>query len=107
MTEQHEAPGISSQMGTAKEAWDTRYSEAGLVWGRDANLFVLQQLDGLSPRRVLDLGCGQGRNAIWLASQGHQVTGLDLSLVAIRQAQEIAEAAGFDVDFAAVDLARE
>ena len=104
MTEKHEAPGISEHSATAKGAWDERYSQAGLVWGRDANSFVVSQLEGLSPRRVLDLGCGQGRNALWLASQGHEVTGLDLSPVAIAQASEIAEGAGLDAKFAAVDL---
>ncbi len=104
MTEKHGAPGISEHSATAKGAWDERYSQAGLVWGRDANSFVVSQLEGLSPRRVLDLGCGQGRNALWLASQGHEVTGLDLSPVAIAQASEIAEGAGLDANFAAVDL---
>lgn len=105
MTERHEAPGISEHSVTAKGAWDERYSQAGLVWGRDANSFVVSQLEGLSPRRVLDLGCGQGRNALWLASQGHEVTGLDLSPIAIAQATEIAQAAGMEATFAAVDLA--
>jgi 16S rRNA G1207 methylase RsmC len=59
----------------------------------------------MSPRRVLDLGSGQGRNAIWLAAQGHQVTAVDLSDVAIAQATEIAAEAGVDVEFIAADLA--
>ncbi|HDH03576.1 MAG TPA: class I SAM-dependent methyltransferase [Actinobacteria bacterium] len=105
MDEKHEAPGISERSETAQGAWDERYSEAGLVWGRDANAFVVDQLEGLSPRRVLDLGCGQGRNALWLASQGHDVTGLDLSPVAIDQAKEMARASGLEVSFSALDLA--
>jgi SAM-dependent methyltransferase len=62
-------------------------------------------LAGLEPCRALDVGCGQGRNAIWLAQQGHTVTAVDVSDLAIAQAEELAVAAGVDVDFATVDIA--
>ena len=78
-----------------------------MVWGTEPNRFVAEFAEGLSPRRVLDLGCGQGRNAVWLAQQGHDVTGLDLSEVGIEQAKEIAAAAGAAVDFQAVDIVRD
>lgn len=107
MSERHEAPGISSTVEGPREAWDRRYASGELVWGTEANVFVREHLMGLAPRRVLDLGCGQGRNAIWLAGQGHMVTGLDLSPVAIERARALAAEAGVNVEFAAVDLARE
>lgn len=107
MTERHEAPGVSKSVPNARAAWDHRYSGGALVWGREPNAFVAEHLTGLSPRRALDLGCGQGRNAIWLAGQGHDVTALDLSPVAIEQARELAAEAGVEVAFAAIDLARE
>jgi SAM-dependent methyltransferase len=51
------------------------------------------------PGRVLDLGCGPGRNAVWLARQGCAVTGVDFSAGALERAREQAAAAGVDVDF--------
>ena len=84
--------------------WNERYAQATALFGAEPNEFVLRELGGLSPRRVLDLGCGQGRNSLWLAAQGHQVTGLDLSDVGIAHGREFAEAAGLDVDFQVADL---
>lgn len=88
-----------------REYWNERYATQGLVWGVGANRFVAAELSGLSPRRALDLGCGQGRNAIWLAQQGHTVTGVDVSDVAIDHARRLAAEAGVDVEFVAHDLA--
>ena len=48
-------------------AWDERYAGPELVWGAGPNCFVAAELTGLSPGRALDLGTGEGRNAIWLA----------------------------------------
>ena len=84
--------------------WNQRYIAEGEVWGVEPNRFIAAELAGLSPRRVLDLGCGQGRNAVWLALQGHTVTGVDLSDVAISQAQHTAAAAGAQVEFLARDV---
>ncbi len=84
-------------------AWNERYSGAVELYGVEPNQFVAAELAGLSPRRVLDLGCGQGRNSVWLALQGHAVTGLDQSEIGIRQARELAEQAGTTVDFQVCD----
>jgi SAM-dependent methyltransferase len=59
----------------------------------------------MAPCRVLDLGSGQGRNAIWLAQEGHRVTAVDISDVATAQGRDMAEAAGVDVEFIAADIA--
>lgn len=88
----------------ARSRWDDRYSTEGFVWGVEPSGFVAELAAGLPPGRALDLGCGQGRNAIWLASKGHQVTGLDISPVAIDQAQRLAARRGVEVEFEAVDL---
>ncbi len=84
--------------------WNERYGAQGNMWGAEANRFVAGELDGLTPRRVLDLACGQGRNAVWLALQGHAVTAVDVSDVAIEQARRTAAQAGVDVDFQVHDL---
>jgi SAM-dependent methyltransferase len=84
--------------------WNERYAAQGELWGAGANRFVIAELTGLTPRRVLDLACGQGRNAVWLAQQGHAVTAVDWSDVAIEQAGAIAAKAGVEVEFLARDL---
>jgi len=90
---------------TQRDSWNERYRERGALWGAGPNQFVTDRTGQMSPRRVLDLGSGQGRNAIWLAAQGHQVTAVDLSDVATAQAEGIAAEAGVDVEFIAADLA--
>ncbi len=54
--------------------------------------------------RAIDIGCGPGRNAIWLAEQGYQVDAVDLSSAAVEWGRERATAAGVQVDFATVDI---
>ena len=88
----------------ARGAWNERYEAAAELYGAQPNQFVAAELADLDPRRVLDLGCGQGRNAVWLASRGHQVTGIDLSDVGIDQARRLAARSGVDVDFRREDV---
>jgi len=69
-------------------AWDERYAAAPLVWSAGPNQFVATLAD-LQPGRALDLACGEGRNAIWLASLGWSVTAVDFSSVAIEKARAL------------------
>jgi 2-polyprenyl-3-methyl-5-hydroxy-6-metoxy-1,4-benzoquinol methylase len=87
-----------------RDLWNQRYTQNGSVWGAAPNQFVADRLADLEPCRILDLGCGQGRNAIWLAGRGHAVTAVDVSDVAIQQATELAADAGVTVEFVAADL---
>ena len=89
---------------TMKHMWDDRYRERGTVWGSEPNRFLVEVAEGLDRGTALDLGCGQGRNALWLASLGFTVTGLDLSPIAIEQAREMAAVQGLDARFEAVNL---
>lgn len=84
--------------------WDDRYATEGDVFGRAPNQFVAEVLAEASPGEVLDLGCGQGRNAIWLASRGHRVTAVDFSEVGVEHAAGHAAEAGVEVEFVAADL---
>jgi SAM-dependent methyltransferase len=68
--------------------WDERYAGRELVWSAGPNQFVEAQLSGLPPGRALDLACGEGRNAIWLAGRGWSVTAVDFSMVALDKARE-------------------
>ena len=72
-------------------AWDDRYAATELVWSSGPNQFVEQALTDLPPGRALDLACGEGRNARWLAERGLQVTALDFSPVAIEKGRRLAE----------------
>ena len=85
-------------------AWDERYAGPELVWGAGPNCFVATELAGLSPGRALDLGTGEGRNAIWLAERGWQVTGVDFSAVGLGRAAVLARQRGVGVDWVQADL---
>lgn len=82
--------------------WDTRYQEKDLVWSAEPNRFLPPIVEGLDVGSALDLACGEGRNAIWLARQGWSVTGVDFSAVGI----EKAKASGGDtvVDWVVADV---
>ena len=51
------------------KAWDARYS-SGRVWSTEPNRWVVHELSGAATGRAIDVACGEGRNAIWLAEQG-------------------------------------
>ncbi len=79
-------------------AWDERYAGRELVWSGEANRFVAEELAGATPGTALDLGAGEGRNAVWLAEQGWTVTAVDFSHVAIDKARALAAERGVSVD---------
>ena len=72
-------------LGGAAE-WDERYASAEQVWSGQPNGALVTNVAGLEPGRVLDVGCGEGADAVWLAVQGWQVTALDVSHVALERA---------------------
>jgi SAM-dependent methyltransferase len=86
--------------------WDERYRSADLVWGAEPNRFVAEAFGAREPAgRALDLACGEGRNAIWLAQRGWQVTAVDFSEVAIERARKLAAEAGASVEWVHGDAA--
>lgn len=72
------------------KAWDERYETSGLVWSAGPNLFLPPLVEDLNPGTALDLACGEGRNAIWLANNGWDVTAVDYSPVGIDKARRLA-----------------
>jgi SAM-dependent methyltransferase len=72
------------------QAWDERYAAADLVWSAGPNRFVESELADLPPGRALDLAAGEGRNAIWLARRGWDVTAADFSQVALDKGRQLA-----------------
>jgi SAM-dependent methyltransferase len=74
--------------------WDERYRTSELIWKAAPNQWVRQYTQDLSPGTALDLASGEGRNAIWLADRGWQVTAVDFSAVAMEKAKELASQHG-------------
>ena len=85
---------------TEQAAWDQRYSGPDLVWGAGPNRFVAEELGALPAGRAIDLACGEGRNAIWLAERGWTVTAVDFSDEALAMARQERP----DVDWILADL---
>jgi SAM-dependent methyltransferase len=97
------------------KAWNERYAAAERVWSVEPNVWVVEVVDGLeaaptgaagaraarcgapragsmSPGRALDLACGEGRNAVWLAERGWRVTAVDFSAVALNRGRAASSA---------------
>ncbi|MFJ3924104.1 SAM-dependent methyltransferase [Streptomyces sp. NPDC090022] len=77
-----------------QEFWDERYRESDRIWSGKANAALVREVEGLPAGRALDLGCGEGADSVWLARTGWQVTGTDISAVALERAAEHAAGAG-------------
>jgi SAM-dependent methyltransferase len=93
--------------GAAAQAaeWDARYSEReGSMWSGRPNGRLVAEVADFIPVRALDVGCGEGADAIWLARRGSEVTAIDVSAVAVGRAQEAAEGAGVSVDWICGDV---
>jgi SAM-dependent methyltransferase len=87
------------------ESWDGRYAGSELVWGSGPNRFLADEVGDLAPGAALDVACGEGRNAIWLAERGWRVVGVDFSRVALDKARRLAAERGVEVEWVAGDLA--
>jgi SAM-dependent methyltransferase len=85
-------------------AWDERYAGRELVWSSGPNQFLVAEVDDEPPGRALDLACGEGRNAIWLAEKGWDVTGVDFSAVGLAKAARLAEERGVHVRWVEADV---
>ncbi|NUS25452.1 MAG: class I SAM-dependent methyltransferase [Streptomyces sp.] len=77
--------------------WDTRYADRQQLWSGEPNGALVAEVAGLAPGRVLDVGCGEGADAVWLARAGWEVTALDVSGVALERAAGHARDAGVTV----------
>ena len=84
--------------------WDSRYSATDTMWTEQPNTFLVEKVEGLKPGRALDMGCGEGRNALWLAERGWSVTAVDFSEVAVERGRDWADRRGLSVEFLVADL---
>jgi len=84
--------------------WDARYSTDELVWKADPNRFLVEEVRDMEPGRALDVACGEGRNALWLAERGWEATGVDFSAVGLDKARSIGARRGVDVEWIEADV---
>lgn len=87
-----------------REGWNKRYTDKEFVWTLNPNQFLVAEVSHLKAGRALDFGTGEGRNAVWLAEQGWQVTAVDYSDVGLDKAKRLATARNVDVKWVLADL---
>ncbi|KOX20721.1 SAM-dependent methyltransferase [Saccharothrix sp. NRRL B-16348] len=95
-------------MDATEEYWETFYRDRDQVWTGKANELLVREVAHLTPGSALDLGCGEGGDALWLAEQGWRVTAVDVSTVALARGAARATELGLAarVDWQRHDLAR-
>lgn len=86
MEQNHEIPAPAPEKAMTEADWDQRYSEREALWSGHPNGTLVTEAGGLPPGRALDVGCGEGADALWLAERGWNVTALDVSKVALTRA---------------------
>ncbi len=92
---------------TDAHEWDKRYEQGDTPWDTgqpSTELVRVMQAEALPRPKALELGCGTGTNAVWLARHGFEVTAIDFSPRALQRAQERARAAGVSVRWIAGDV---
>ena len=81
----------------SEAAWDERYRSRDALWSGEPNRYLVTETDGLTPGSALDVGAGEGADAIWLAARGWHVTAVDISSVALARAAAHAAGRGADI----------
>ncbi|GAB2938118.1 NAD(P)/FAD-dependent oxidoreductase [Rhodococcus aerolatus] len=88
----------------ARQTWEDRYGAADSIWSGEPNPQLVAEAADLAPGRALDVGCGEGADALWLAGRGWDTTGIDISAVALARAAAQAEREGLTVELQQADL---
>jgi SAM-dependent methyltransferase len=105
-SEVEEPPNFLAVIDMIKNStWDARYSGGTYVYGTAPNGFLAEVGDRIPRGRVLSLGEGEGRNAVYLASQGYDVTAVDASPVGLEKARRLASEHGVRMTTVVADLA--
>jgi SAM-dependent methyltransferase len=86
-------------------SWNQRYSQPGFAYGTDPNTFLASVVDRIPAGKILSLGEGEGRNAVFLATLGYDVTAVDASDVGLVKAQRLAADRGVTLTTITADLA--
>lgn len=85
--------------------WNQRYNSKTYVYGTEPNDFLVSMVDKLPTGKILCLAEGEGRNAVWLAEQGNDVTAIDSSDIGLQKAEQLAKARGVEITTLHADLA--
>jgi SAM-dependent methyltransferase len=107
VTREHEAHAHHGAHSlTSSEQWGAAWAEHGPhTWRPGPDALLPPEVEGLAPGRSLDIGCGDGNNAIWLAEQGWRATGIDFADSAVQRARRHAAQQGVEVEFTVADAA--
>lgn len=89
---------------TEAQAWNERYSQSDRLWIPDADPSLKEALIGIKPTNALDLGCGEGRNALYLARAGFHVTAVDFADVALERLQNVAHDEDLSIETVCEDM---
>lgn len=89
---------------TESAEWDEFYTERSAIWSGEPNAQLVAEVSDLSPGTALDVGCGEGADAVWLAQRGWSVTAVDISEVALERARGHADSAGAFITLQRADL---
>ena len=87
-----------------QQLWNDRYAGRELIWSAGPNELFASEVGSLQPGRALDVACGEGRNAIWLAEEGWDVTAIDFSDVGVNKGNQIAEKRGVSLTWITEDV---
>lgn len=83
-------------------AYEERYNSDGYYWGLKPNSLcyeIMKLRPPLKPLRILDIGCGEGKDAVFLARNGYAVTAFDIAESGLKKARELADRSGVHIDF--------
>jgi thioredoxin reductase len=95
---------VDALVGDGAEHWDRRYAGTSQWWSGQPNAALVAEIGDAVPGSALDVGCGEGADALWLARRGWDVTAVDISQVALDRARRAADEAGVKVDWIRADV---
>ena len=98
------SPQGGGKSESTKARWDERYDRDMYIYGKDPAAFLKQKISGLKKGKALVLAMGEGRNAVYLAQNGFDVTGVDISEVAIEKCNKLAKERNTTVNAVVADL---
>lgn len=87
-----------------RDDWNRKHGEAGQLFGVEPSRFLVAEVSSLEPGRALDLACGAGRNAVWLAERGWTVVGVDFADAALANGRALAAERGVAIEWVQADL---
>ncbi len=87
-----------------KQHWDQHYATSEYVYGVEPNRFLKERVSLIPRGKVLCVADGEGRNGVWLARQGYEVTAIDYSREGLRKAQRLADRFKVEIKLVKADL---